>query len=57
MSEETKRFAVIFECDAVNPGKMRTDMTVRMLEHDPFECDIATVEMGFQGVDGSARTP
>ena len=50
MSEETKRFDVIFECDAINPGRMRTDMKVRMLEPDPFECDLATDEMGFHGV-------
>ena len=49
MSEETKRFDVIFECDAINPGRMRTDMKVRMLEPDPFECDLATDEMGFHG--------
>ena len=57
MSEETKRFDVIFECDAINPGRMRTDMKVRMLEPDPFECDLATDEMGFHGGDGSAPTP
>ncbi len=57
MSEETKRFDVIFECDAVNAGKMRTDMKVRMLEPDPFECELATDEMGFHGGDGSAPTP
>ncbi len=57
MSEEIKKFDVVFECDAVNPGRMRTDMQVRMLEPDPFECELATDEMGFHGGDGSAPTP
>ena len=57
MNEAPNRFDVIFECDAVNPGKMRTDMKVRMLEPDPFEYDLATDEMGFHGGDGSAPTP
>ena len=57
MNEVANRFDVIFECDAVNPGRMRTDMKVRMLEPDPFEYDLATDEMGFHGGDGSAPTP
>ena len=57
MSEKTKKFDVIFECDAVNQGKMRTDMKVRMLEPDPFEYELATDELGFHGGDGTAPTP
>jgi len=52
-----RTFDVIFECDAVNDGRMRTDMVARMVEPDHMEFALATDEGAFHGGDGSAPTP
>jgi uncharacterized OsmC-like protein len=52
-----RTFDVVFECDAVNDGRMRTEMVARMVEPDRMEFALATDEGDFHGGDGSAPTP
>lgn len=50
-------FDVIFTCDAVNGGTMRTDMQATMVEPDHATFDLATDEGAFHGGGGTAPTP
>lgn len=50
-------FDVIFECDAVNTGRMRTDMRARMVQPEQCTFDLATDEGAMHGGDNSAPTP
>lgn len=54
---DEKRFEIVFECDAVASGKMRTDMQVHVLKPEQETWEFATDEGPFQGGDGTAPPP
>ncbi|MEM7442543.1 MAG: OsmC family protein [Pseudomonadota bacterium] len=56
-SVETKRFDVVFDCQAHSTGKMRNDITVRMVEPFVESFEMATDEGPFHGGDSSAPPP
>lgn len=56
-SAEVKHFDVVFDCAAHSTGKMRNDITVRMVEPFPETFEMATDEGPFHGGDASAPPP
>ena len=58
MAEETEHsFDVVFDCTAKAVGKFRNEMTVRLLEPELIEWEMASDEHGFHGGDGTAPMP
>jgi uncharacterized OsmC-like protein len=56
-SAEVKQFDVVFDCAAHSTGKMRNDITVRMVEPFVESFEMATDEGPFHGGDSSAPPP
>lgn len=57
VSGATHQFDVVFECTARNSGRMRTEMTVRMVQPEKAEYQLASDEGTFHGGDGTAPPP
>lgn len=56
-SAEVKHFDVVFDCQARSTGKMRNDISVRMVEPFVESFEMATDEGPFHGGESSAPPP
>ena len=54
---EASSFDVVFECEALNADRMRTDMVVRMTRPDEMRFEMASDEGAFHGGGGTAPLP
>ena len=50
-------FSLVFDCTGRGVGKLRNEMTVRLVEPELIEWEMASDEHGFHGGDGSAPLP
>ncbi len=58
MAEEKERtFNLVFDCTGHAVGKFRNEMTVRLVEPEVIEWEMASDEHGFHGGDGTAPLP
>ncbi len=50
-------FSLVFDCTGHGVGKFRNEMTVRLVEPELIEWQMASDEHGFHGGDGTAPLP
>lgn len=55
--EKEHTFSIVFDCTGHGVGKLRNEMTVRLIEPELIEWEMASDEYGFHGGDGTAPLP